>query len=292
MYQHAGVALIVVANVVSVISVIVLNKMLYQPPYNFAFPTLLISFHFLCTWLFVMALYTLRVFESKRLPYRTYIQLAAAQTASVCFVNLSLVFNSVGTYQVLKFTNIAVICIIEYVALAKIYPFLVYVSLAGIICGVCVATVTEVSFSATGLFYGLLGSLSTAIYQILNKYIQQTDEVSAMQLLLFESPFTVMWSLLFALVTEPVMQLPSMNFGFVGLALLSGLAAFGVNVTCYLIIGKTSPVTYGVVGHLKTCGVLLFGYVLLGQRAEFWNLMGIAGAFFSIITYTHLTLPK
>eukprot|EP00760_Papus_ankaliazontas_P000785 PhM_4_TR10227/c0_g1_i1/m.37126/K15285/SLC35E3; solute carrier family 35, member E3 len=285
---------IVVANVASVISVVVLNKMLYQPPHNFHYPTLLISFHFACTWLFVMCAYLCGMFTAKKLPWSVYAMLALAQTGSVAFVNLSLVHNTVGTYQVLKFTNIAVICIIEFFSLGKTYPVRVYCALAGVVGGVCFATVTEVHFSGLGLLHGLLGSVSTAIYQIYNKYIQQNYDVRALQLLHYESPFTVLWSFIFACMTESVASVVEVDYkpSTLWLLLLSGISAFGVNATCYLIIGKTSPVTYGVVGHLKTVGILLFGFTVLGQVPTFLNFLGITAAFFSIVWYTFLTLPS
>merc|ERR1712232_349063 len=44
--------------------------------------------------------------------------------------------------------------------------------------------------------------------------------------------------------------------------LLNNILAVGINLTSYYVIGATSPVTYQVVGQLKTVLVVLFGYLL------------------------------
>uniref|UniRef100_A0A7N0ZV72 Sugar phosphate transporter domain-containing protein n=1 Tax=Kalanchoe fedtschenkoi TaxID=63787 RepID=A0A7N0ZV72_KALFE len=57
--------------------------------------------------------------------------------------------------------------------------------------------------------------------------------------------------------------------------ILSCLISVSVNFSTFLVIGKTSPVTYQVLGHLKTCLVLTFGYVLLPNPFNWRNILGI-----------------
>lgn len=53
-----------------------------------------------------------------------------------------------------------------------------------------------------------------------------------------------------------------------------------VNLSTFLVIGTTSPVTYQVLGHLKTCLVLSFGYTLLHDPFTMRNILGILIAIF------------
>lgn len=53
------------------------------------------------------------------------------------------------------------------------------------------------------------------------------------------------------------------------------MIAVFVNLSTFLVIGKTSPVTYQVLGHLKTCLVLAFGYTLLHDPFTSRNIFGI-----------------
>ncbi|PNY10785.1 nucleotide/sugar transporter family protein [Trifolium pratense] len=68
---------------------------------------------------------------------------------------------------------------------------------------------------------------------------------------------------------------------------LSCLISISVNFSTFLVIGKTSPVTYQVLGHLKTCLVLAFGYTLLQDPFSWRNIMGILLAMVGMILYSY-----
>ena len=69
--------------------------------------------------------------------------------------------------------------------------------------------------------------------------------------------------------------------------ILSCLIAVSVNFSTFLVIGKTSPVTYQVLGHLKTCLVLGFGYTLLHDPFTGRNILGILVAVFGMGLYSY-----
>lgn len=68
---------------------------------------------------------------------------------------------------------------------------------------------------------------------------------------------------------------------------LSCLISVSVNFSTFLVIGKTSPVTYQVLGHLKTCLVLAFGYVLLHDPFSWRNILGIMVALVGMVLYSY-----
>ncbi|AQK84129.1 Nucleotide/sugar transporter family protein [Zea mays] len=68
---------------------------------------------------------------------------------------------------------------------------------------------------------------------------------------------------------------------------LSCLISVSVNFSTFLVIGKTSPVTYQVLGHLKTCLVLAFGYVLLHDPFSWRNILGILIAVVGMVLYSY-----
>lgn len=70
--------------------------------------------------------------------------------------------------------------------------------------------------------------------------------------------------------------------------LLSCAIAVSVNFSTFMVIGKTSPVTYQVLGHLKTCLVLAFGYILLKDPFRWRNICGIIVALVGMILYSFL----
>lgn len=69
--------------------------------------------------------------------------------------------------------------------------------------------------------------------------------------------------------------------------IISCLISVSVNFSTFLVIGKTSPVTYQVLGHLKTCLVLAFGYILLHDPFDWRNILGILVALIGMVLYSY-----
>jgi solute carrier family 35 protein E3 len=279
------------ANIISVVGVVAINKRVYNA--GFHYPSVLMTLHFLVTWLFVVAARTMGVFEAKRIETWQYCKLGAAQVGSVALVNLSLFYNSVGTYQLLKFCVIFVTCGLEYAMYRKVYSFKTYVTLALLVGSISLATITSIQFSAIGLAIGVGGAVATSYYQICNKFIQNEFRVSPFQLLHYEQPFSAGWCALLALLTDDVGQLVNFQWttDIVLLIVGSAVFAFGVNVTCYLIIGKTSPITYSVIGHVKTVSIFLVGYLFLGDKIAFTQFVWMCVAFGCIVYYGTIPAP-
>jgi len=72
-------------------------------------------------------------------------------------------------------------------------------------------------------------------------------------------------------------------------ALIQGFAlpegGYHISQTNYYVIGKTSPVTYQVVGHFKTILILVLGFVAFSQQVNYTNLFGVSVAVVGMILY-------
>lgn len=77
-----------------------------------------------------------------------------------------------------------------------------------------------------------------------------------------------------------------------GFIVLSCLIAVSVNFSTFLVIGTTSPVTYQVLGHLKTCLVLSFGYIILKDPFSARNVVGILIAIFGMGLYSYYSVVE
>lgn len=77
-----------------------------------------------------------------------------------------------------------------------------------------------------------------------------------------------------------------------GFIVLSCMIAVAVNFSTFLVIGKTSPVTYQVLGHLKTCLVLAFGYTLLHDPFTQRNILGILVAILGMGLYSYFCVQE
>ncbi|VFQ99520.1 unnamed protein product [Cuscuta campestris] len=122
--------------------------------------------------------------------------------------------------------------------------------------------------------------------------IQKKFKVSSTQLLYQTCPYQAMT----LFVSGPFLDkfLTNQNvFAFqytpqvLGFIVMSCLISISVNFSTFLVIGKTSPVTYQVLGHLKTCLVLAFGYVLLRDPFNWRNILGILIAMFGMVLYSY-----
>ncbi|CAN1262832.1 UDP-xylose transporter 2 [Linum perenne] len=142
-----------------------------------------------------------------------------------------------------------------------------------------------------GLLNLSLGFNSVGFYQMTNT-IQKKFKVSSTQLLYQSCPYQaltlfIVGPFLDGLLTNQNVfafkYTPQVLFFIV----LSCMISVSVNFSTFLVIGKTSPVTYQVLGHLKTCLVLAFGYVLLRDPFSWRNILGILVAIVGMVLYSY-----
>ena len=109
----------IVANISSSILIIMLNKMLFT---SYKFPNMTLTcFHFIMTALGLKICLFLKIFEAKEIPLRRIVPLSLAFCGFVVFTNLSLQYNTVGTYQLIKVLTCPCIMIIHYTFYRKLY---------------------------------------------------------------------------------------------------------------------------------------------------------------------------
>jgi solute carrier family 35 protein E3 len=186
-------------------------------------------------------------------------------------------------------------------------------SLFILLMGVGVATVTDVELQPTGFTFGVLAVLSTAIFQIWQGTKQKEFEISATQLQSGISVWQSTQALVVSMATEfYCYSTPSpcdtaleffssaMSGGeesyakmeTLKLVLLTCFIALAVNLCSFGLIGRTSPITFQVVGHAKTCLVLVGGYLMFPGAASmqqmYNNIAGVSVAMVGVIIYGHL----
>ncbi|KAG2260217.1 hypothetical protein Bca52824_079511 [Brassica carinata] len=193
---------------------------------------------------------------------------------SIGLLNLSLGFNSLMT----RF----------FVLLQSKIQF----SLTILLLGVGIATVTDLQLNMLGSVLSLLAVITTCVAQIMTNTIQKKFKVSSTQLLYQSCPYQAIT--LFTLSTRDFTQIICFRHVFTRASLftavfivLSCMISVSVNFSTFLVIGKTSPVTYQVLGHLKTCLVLAFGYVLLKDPFNWRNILGIMVAVIGMVVYSY-----
>ena len=236
-------------------------------------------------------------FGFKAAPILGVMPVALGSLGSVAFMNLNLAFNSVGFYQISKLVCIPVTLVLQFYMFGDTVSKLIQYSLVVILAGVGIATVSDVELNYLGSIFAGIAILCTALAQIFTHSKPKELGLDSMQLLYHASPLIAIGMFLmiplgylfpgFDLLTGPGSLLEfEYSFIVVFWIVLSCFLAFGVNVTNYLVISKTSPVTYQVVGHLKTCLILVLGFIVFEYPVVWRNIIGISVAVAGMIWYT------
>ncbi|XP_059314614.1 UDP-xylose transporter 1 [Lycium ferocissimum] len=283
-------------SVASSVSIVICNKALMSN-LGFPFATTLTSWHLMVTYCTLHVALKFNFFENKPIDMKTVMLFGILNGVSIGFLNLSLGFNSIGFYQMTKLAIIPFTVLLETLFLKKQFSKNIKFALFILLIGVGIASITDLQLNFVGTVLSLLAIVTTCVGQILTNTIQKRLNISSTQLLYQSAPFQA--AILF--VTGPFLDqyLTKQNvFAYkyspivVGFIVLSCLIAVSVNFSTFLVIGKTSPVTYQVLGHLKTCLVLGFGYTLLHDPFTSRNIIGILVAIIGMGLYSYFCVNE
>ncbi|KAJ8768695.1 hypothetical protein K2173_023599 [Erythroxylum novogranatense] len=286
-----GVIGVLFLSVASSVSIVICNKALMSN-LGFPFATTLTSWHLMVTFCTLHVANRFNLFESKSIDIKTVILFGILNGISIGLLNLSLGFNSIGFYQMTKLAIIPFTVLLETLFLKKQFSQNIRFSLFLLLVGVGIASVTDLQLNFVGTVLSLLAIITTCVGQILTNTIQKRLNVSSTQLLYQSAPFQA--AVLF--VSGPLVDqfLTNKNvFAYKyspivsAFIILSCVISVSVNFSTFMVIGKTSPVTYQVLGHLKTCLVLAFGYTLLHDPFTMRNIIGILVAIFGMGLYSY-----
>uniref|UniRef100_A0A7S0QAW9 Sugar phosphate transporter domain-containing protein n=1 Tax=Coccolithus braarudii TaxID=221442 RepID=A0A7S0QAW9_9EUKA len=313
MGAHWQTTIYAVANISCSVSLVLVNKIVFAA--GFAFPMTLTCLHFGFTVIFYRTLSAFRLYDPKVFPTAEAFKMAAAGVGSIGFMNISLNLNSVGFYQITK------LAIVPCTLVAQAYLFNVTVSrkvklaLAILLLGLGMATVTDVQLNAPGVLLGVLAVLTTTIFQLWQGSKQKEYELSATQLQAAVSFWQALQSLSAAVALENLcVQIPAQDgsstlcstaVGYVSdpstrpgtlwLVMLTCFIALGTNFSSFGLIGRTSAITFQVIGHAKTCFVLAGGFLLwpLADSTQLINnVIGVSTAMVGCILYGHIKMAE
>jgi len=273
---------------------VLMNKYLFQF-YAFNYATFLTFLHMASNSLFIVITEKLGYFERKQADWMKVLPIGCSFVASVVSLNLSLQYNSVGFFQVMKILIIPCLVVMNWIGWNKRSSVPILLSLIPIMIGVAICTVSEINFSAIGAMYAIIGCFTTALHQIWGQTKQKELSLDALQLLSYQAPISAVILIPLTFMIDDVWGEHGIyNYPWPTTAITvivgSCIAAFGVNITSYMIVGKASPLTYQVLGHFKTCCVLAFGMIYYDSNVATKNVIGIAIAFLGTMIYSHITL--
>ncbi|XP_040995770.1 UDP-rhamnose/UDP-galactose transporter 6-like isoform X1 [Juglans microcarpa x Juglans regia] len=272
-------------NVVTSVGIIIVNKAL-MAAYGFSFATTLTGLHFATTTLMTVVLRCLGYIQTSHLPFRELLKFVIFANFSIVGMNVSLMWNSVGFYQIAKLSMIPVSCLLE-VVLDKIrYSRDTKLSIAVVLLGVGVCTVTDVSVNARGFIAASIAVWSTSMQQYYVHFLQRKYSLSSFNLLghtapaqaaslLLLGPFLDYW------LTNKRVDSYNYNIESMMFIILSCTIAVGTNLSQFICIGRFTAVSFQVLGHMKTILVLIMGFFFFGK--EGLNLHVVLGMVIAVV---------
>lgn len=275
-------------NAVSSIGIVFVNKLVFRD-YGFPYGTLLTTIHFTVTFLLLCVCLGLGVFEFKRVSVVRMIPLCLSFCGFVALTNMSLVYNSVGFYQLMKVLTTPLLVVLQTLFYDQHFSNKVKVSLAVICVGVIIGTVTDAEANLYGTIIATSALLVTCQYQIWVGTKQKEYNCNSFQLLFYQAPISAIMLFPMAVFSDNLLtQFTWPCAETIWMILLSAVLAFLVNISIFLVIGKTSPVTYNVLGHFKLCVILSLGFIFFGAPVTAKNVSGILITLAGVFWYTQL----
>ncbi|CAN1828843.1 UDP-rhamnose/UDP-galactose transporter 5 [Linum perenne] len=174
-------------NVVTSVGIILVNKAL-MATYGFTFATTLTGLHFATTTLLTLVLRWLGYIQPSHLPLPDLLKFVLFANFSIVGMNVSLMWNSVGFYQIAKLSMIPVSCFLEVVLDKVRYSRDTKLSILVVLLGVAVCTVTDVSVNAKGFIAAVIAVWSTALQQYYVHYLQRKYNLGSFNLLGHTAP--------------------------------------------------------------------------------------------------------
>mmetsp|Transcript_21135 Transcript_21135/g.53726 ORF Transcript_21135/g.53726 Transcript_21135/m.53726 type:complete len:329 (+) Transcript_21135:386-1372(+) len=282
------------SNVATSVVIVFVNKMLMDSEigYGFAYATSLSAFHYFASASFAKCLEVTGYSEPVKLPLADIVSFSAVASVSVASLNISLLLNTVGFYQISKLMVIPCVCVLERVWFARHFSRKTLISICVVIGGVAVVTVTDISVNLAGMIIASVSVVASGLQQVMCGMMQRRHNITSMQLLSATAP---MQGLMLILVGPFVDQLVTGRWIVNSIYTLtpscfavisaSCLIAIAVNVSQFVCLGRFSAVTFQVLGHTKTFLVLFLGWFLLHDVINDRKLTGIVLAISGMIAY-------
>lgn len=214
----------------------------------------------------------------------TRAHLPLAQTLGMCFVNLSLLYNDIGVYEIGKKTTlIAVWCI-------QLCLFKVNEGALAVVALTLVFATVGVGAERTGTsVVGILCAASAAITQayglVLVKWVKEVYHASSSDIIKAYMPTSAALAICVSVAFEDV-RFPMKPLEVVFVVLMC-FSAIMVNMTAVAVVGNYSPMFYLLLQPLKTIIVV----TLSGSWGSAYRVVGIIGCCACAPIYRYYAKP-
>jgi hypothetical protein len=196
----------------------------------------------------------------------------------------------VGFYQVAKLFCIPLTLFFESIfgLRQEALTWRLLLSLAVIIVGMMLVIREEISTSAMGIVWGVLGTVTTALSQVFFAPLKKGLALDAFQLLFHTAPWLTFGSFIMVPSFENTDELIAFRLtsSVVLNLLLTCLIAVAFNISNYVVLTEISPLSYSIMGHLKTIVIISTGSYLFHTYPSSLMLLGMLTAILGVLMFT------
>lgn len=220
--------------------------------------------HFLATAvvLYIASRPCVGLFRAVRLPLRQVVPISGFFAAFLLLGNWSLALNSVGFYQLAKIMTTPSVVLLNYVIFHKSISRAMLASIVSVCIGVALTTSRAAQSNPLGALVATAAFVLTALYQIwIGKKIAELN-VSAAQLLLNQAPVSVLLLAVLAPFVDVLPDIQKLDAPVLWTLWWSAIVASLLNLSQFLIIARTSALTFNVVSNLKNLVILALSWWL------------------------------
>ena len=258
------------------------------------------TFHFLSTWFFLECVaFNGKIRRVSTIPYYKLIMLSLLVVGSIILMNFNLKANSIGFYQMSKLVCIPYMVVHKMIFKHQRFSFFEIFSLTVLLIGVGLFSVSDIEMNFVGTVFAVAAILCTVFNQMMTEDLQKRYELNGQELQLAIAPSEFVIGCIASLVFEARGESGffAAKFSRKSVMFILGTCFFaiGVNLSTFSLIGKTSSVTYQVIGHFKTVLLLVFGYIFFPSKWKSSMQMykayaGIVVALIGVFCYTKAKL--
>lgn len=271
-------------NFMCTVAIVFINKAIFAS-FQFRYTTALTALHYVITLLGLEVLAAVDVYERRSSPMTPQLfVLSAVVGVAPALNNLSLSLNNLGFYQVVKLLVTPAIIALEFCLLGRRISLARTIALLAVCVGVGAAVISDISVALPGFLVALCWVPVAALYKVLWSSVTKEEGWHTFALMRRVLPLSTGFIIALIPCIDPpgllTFEWTAERGALVG---LSGVAAFFVNWSGFLVMGACSALTHTLLGQLKACVIILGGFLVFAQR---YPPKAIAGASVAVIALT------
>lgn len=250
------------------------------------------AWHFFITTVVLLAatMSPLNAFKRRALPLKDVVPIACFFVGFLLLANVSLALNSVPFYQLAKMMTMPAVALLSFLLWNKRVSAPVLTTIVVITAGVILSGYEAATANGLGVIVAVAAFTVTALYQLwIAKKITELN-VQPPQLLLNQAPAAVVLLLCILPFVDTIPDFATVDPRALFALFISGFLAAAINLSQFLIIGRTSALTFNVIGIAKNTVIVTAGWIMHGTILGWKDVVGALLALSGASAYSYLLL--